>query len=103
MTLSYVTFWNEATVAARAPKNDIDTIRLLETGIPNSQLAEAALTSLKRHLWYLAEETVGLALFDDRIPSYEKKAMVKNLNRPEKPKPLKRLLLRLYHAIWRDL
>lgn len=46
-----------------------------------SQLARIALDKLLDHTWFLHEENVAFAFFDDRIPDYERKEMVENLKR----------------------
>lgn len=86
IALSYVKYWNEAMIARYAPKNDLDFMCHLQSGLPDPSLAEIALTALKRHLWYISEEMIGLSFFDERINSTEKSAMIENLKRPPKKK-----------------
>ena len=89
IALSYVRYWNEAMIARYAPKNDLDFMCLLQSGLPERNLAETALTAWKRHLWYVSEELVGLAFFDERVDNKEKITMIQNLKKH--PKGLKRL------------
>jgi hypothetical protein len=91
ITLSYVRYWNEAMIARYAAKNDLDFMHHLQSGLPDKSLAETALTAWKRHLWYVSEEMIGLAFFDERINSSEKSAMILNLKRPPNDKVMKRL------------
>src|SRR6218665_428062 len=37
---------------------------------------KAARSVLERHLWYLSDETVGLAMFSDRVTIEEKETLV---------------------------
>lgn len=39
-------------------------------------MSEAATVTFSRHLWYLSEELVGLALFDDRVSLHAKRQTV---------------------------
>lgn len=68
-------------IAAYASKSDLDFMKDLESGIPNPQLVNTALTAFKRHLWYLSEELSSLAFFDDWIGEEEKVAMLENLKK----------------------
>lgn len=91
VTLCYVRYWNESMIARYAPKNDLDFMCNLESGLPDRSLTEIALTAWKRHLWYVSEEMVGLAFLDKRVNLTEKTAMIQNLKRSPKMKALKRL------------
>src|SRR6218665_3284135 len=42
---------------------------------------KAARSVLERHLWYLSDETVGLAMFSDRVTIEEKETLVVGLRR----------------------
>ena len=64
---------------SHAPLNDLLFMRDLKLGIPSQRVADEALKAFKRHLWYISEELVVLSLFDDRIASSEKAAMVANM------------------------
>src|ERR1051325_9660732 len=78
-------------ISRYAPKNDLDFMCLLQSGLPERNLAETALTAWKRHLWYVSEELVGLVFFDERVDDTEKIAMIQNLKKPPKKQGLKRL------------
>lgn len=77
----YTRFWHEAPLAVRAPLNDLSFIRALST-FPNSKVATAGVKAMKRHLWFLSEELIGLTLFDDRVSHQQKQKIVDNLKRP---------------------
>jgi len=44
-----------------------------------SDIAKVALDKMLEHTWYLSEENVGFAFFDERISTNERNEMVKNL------------------------
>ena len=69
----YIRAWFDARNAASAPKNDLQLLQALHS------LNHAAYKTMSRHLWYLSEVNVGLALFDDNLDSSEKIAMVINM------------------------
>ena len=71
----YVRYWNEAMISAYAPKNDVDFIQAAQK-YDDQELAGAAARAMRRHLWDVAEELIGLALFDDRVTDDQKTVMV---------------------------
>ena len=59
----------------------MDLALLKELASDNNQaIRKVGTTALYRHLWYLSEVTVGLALFDDEVPNLEKSEMVHCMN-----------------------
>ncbi|KAG0729387.1 hypothetical protein GWK47_030410 [Chionoecetes opilio] len=57
----------------------------------NQAIRDAATKAFSRHLWYLSEVTVGLALFDEEVSIMEKREMVHRISTVkglEKPSPL---------------
>ncbi|KAK0045406.1 hypothetical protein Bpfe_025132 [Biomphalaria pfeifferi] len=81
VSLVYVKQWNEAPLAIRAPLNDIEFLSNLKT-YPNKTVASKAHEAFSRHLWFLSEHLVGIALLDDRVSASIKEKMVQNLLRP---------------------
>ena len=64
----YVPWWLACPLPASAPMNDIKLISVLDKyKTHNAQIATSALKALGDHkdMWYLTEELVPLALFDD--------------------------------------
>ena len=65
-----------APLSTAAPRHDIimwyDLQRYLDY---DRQIADAALSSVRRHLWYLCPELVVLALFHD-FTTYDEKQMI---------------------------
>ena len=75
----YVRAWFSANSAAAAPQTDLSLLKELASD-KNQAIRKVGTTSLSRHLWYLSEVTVGLALFDDEVPNQEKREMVHCMN-----------------------
>ena len=85
LSLFYTKAWLTCTDAANSPSNDLELMKKLlkaEASIeknPNSwpakflSLVKLAREKLEKHLGYLSERLVPLALFSDRVPSSEKK------------------------------
>ena len=75
--LLYTKAWMEAPLAAEAPGNDLalwnDLIKYQSIDL---DIGFAARKVMKNYLWYLAEETVGLALFSDKISTTEEAKIV---------------------------
>ncbi|KAG0714750.1 hypothetical protein GWK47_013533 [Chionoecetes opilio] len=81
----YAKYWNEAMIPSYAAKNDLDFItdvkRICDDGV-----ASVAERAMRRHLWYLSENLIGLAIFDDRISPEQKAEMVEGMKRPSTTK-----------------
>ncbi len=82
-------------IATVAPINDLkylSAMRLYREEV-NDEVGQAAVDSCQRHLWYLTEELVVLALFDEKYPSCIFRRMmalkVFNTNRPKTFPPRK--------------
>ena len=83
VAMVYMKYWNEATIAAHAPKNDKDFIQDI-ADYEDRSVAAVADRAMRRHLWYLSDDMVGLALFDERADEREKIAIVQAMKtRPE--------------------
>ena len=78
----YIPAWFSATCSAKAPRNDLHLYKALAKET-NKAISESGLKVLKRHMWYLSEITVGLALFDDELSLEEKRNAVTNLRNVE--------------------
>ena len=85
LPIVYVPVWFSCSDAISAPYNDLLLLKKLELykGV-DARLAESALKALKRHLWYLSEQLVGLSILCDDVPDMTKSAMVENLEGPPK-------------------
>jgi hypothetical protein len=75
--LLYTKVWIEAPLAAEAPRNDLNFwLNLKKYEAIDSEISIAARMVLERHLWYLSDELVGLALFSTEVTSIEKSEIV---------------------------
>ena len=77
VALLYAKYWHEDFLATKAQRNDQAFISRLML-FPNSLVANIALKAIKQHLWYLAEELVGLAFFDSDLDHETKMKMKMN-------------------------
>ena len=69
--------WAVANIAVKAPRGDINLLKKLESyRTINKKISKAALKKKACQLWFLAEELVGLALFDDELDNETKNKMV---------------------------
>jgi hypothetical protein len=59
----------------------------------NADIAKIALKKFEGHLWYLSEELIALAFFDDEVPLDTKCKMVSALDTPGIDNPLKRTIV----------
>lgn len=67
-TLLYTQAWAEAPLATEAALNDLMLwTKLKSYGKTDSELSDAVCTVLSRHLWYLSEDLVGMALFSAKV------------------------------------
>ena len=67
--------------------------QLLEYKKVNEQVASAALTTFRRHLWYLSEQLVGLAFFDNEVTDEIKVQMVSALTKEGRDNTCKRITI----------
>ena len=72
---SYTAAWFQAPFAAAAPATDLGFLKAL-VAYPDRSLSKAVVPVFMRHLWYLSERLVLVALFDDDVPLATKRAMV---------------------------
>lgn len=88
---TYLKAWFTAPLAASAPCNDFLFLnQLLQYHSVHPAISSATSTMFSRHLWYLSEELVCLALFDDNVTAENKARMVHALQRNVTYKPAKR-------------
>ena len=76
--------YTKAPEAAAAPQHDLQLLKDLTAYMDvNRDVAKAvSLTKLQRHLWYLSEELVALALFDPLVTVEEKRQILTSLHQP---------------------
>ncbi|GBN77423.1 hypothetical protein AVEN_254189-1 [Araneus ventricosus] len=77
--LLYTKAWNEAPLSTEALANDLQLWKdLKKIRVRNFEISKTSRDVFERHLWYLSDELVELAIFSDNIIS-EKKQTVSNL------------------------
>lgn len=75
-----------SSISSAAPLHDLNFwYDLKEYRRFDAQAADAALISVRRHLWYLSPELVIFSLFDDKVSAYEKKLMANAIVRIPRP------------------
>ncbi|GBP22025.1 hypothetical protein EVAR_18666_1 [Eumeta japonica] len=73
----YFKYWYQASVSSSAPRNDWQLLKdLIIFENINPALSKVALKKIIGHLWYLSEELVSFAFFDDEIALDTKQKMV---------------------------
>lgn len=76
----YLKAWFRCPIAAEAPFQDFNFMKTVSLDKAlNKDLVPLIVEKMSRHLWYLQEETVGLAFFDDSIPTIIKDEMRERL------------------------
>lgn len=80
-----------------APQNDLLFLeRLLKYSATNKIISDGAVQKLLRHLWYLNEEMICLALFDPSVCLDDKRAMLLSMkDNPGNDDPPKRITLQI--------
>ena len=85
----YLRCWIKASLAVEAPFNDFQLMGQL-LRYPEAKISSVTSKKLGLHLWYISEELVALALFDNRVPADMKKLMVAAMDKPAPDHPPKR-------------
>lgn len=74
----YIVSWFNAPIAIKSPHQDLNMAKnLYEFRSIHKKISDAATSTILRHLWYLSEELIGLALFDDTVSVEIKRQTVK--------------------------
>lgn len=80
--LLYSKAWTKAPLAAEAAAGDLELWNDLKNYEQiDNEVGQAARSVLERHLWYLSDETVGLALFSEQVTPEDKELLVYNLSK----------------------
>jgi len=89
----YVKAWITCPKATSAPANDLQFLKdLVSYEVIHPEISKTATKKFLNHLWYLSEELVGLALFDEAVDIEVKREIIqriKNSNESEE-QPAKR-------------
>lgn len=75
----YTKAWTEASTSVKAPLNDLQLLQSLSS-YKDKDVAKAAASKLRKHIWYLSEELVAMAMFDDRLSTTTKNAIAAKVN-----------------------
>ncbi|XP_076849024.1 beta-ureidopropionase isoform X1 [Brachyhypopomus gauderio] len=92
--LLYTKAWTLCPKPASAPANDLAFLKLIhQYANVNKGISTAAVKAFLRHLWYLSEELIILAFFDDGVNSNIKRNMITALQKAgsDETKPPKRI------------
>lgn len=80
----YVKAWFQAPSAIKAPRTDLEFIKdAIDYASIDEEISSLVVTKMTGHLWYLSQEAVGMAFFDDEIPINEKRRMLYALNKEQ--------------------
>ena len=91
LTKHYLFSWFTAKDASVAARKDLTLLKELALH-EDHMIKEVGTNAMNRHLWYLYEVTVGLALFDEGVTNNDKLKMVSNMNTVVgSPRPTPRL------------
>ena len=89
--LFYVEKWLRSSVGVDAPFNDLQLWHSLnDYRRYDSAVADAAITALERHLWYLTEECVVFSLFTNHVDDAERQQIARQLQRTAQPATFER-------------
>ena len=90
----YIKAWFRAPSAPSAPRVDLDLIKEIDKYKEQNQaVSQIAMKKILGHLWYLSEELIALAFFDDEVTDDTKRLMVNALRVPGTEHPLKRIVV----------
>ncbi|XP_025424087.1 uncharacterized protein LOC112693307 [Sipha flava] len=92
----YIKYWYTSSCGELAPNNDLNLLKELDHyKNSNKLIADAAIKSFSRHLWYLSETLIGLAFFDYKVCPEMKIRMVKSLEKKGAEFPLRRITIKM--------
>lgn len=79
LTRLFVPYWFGCVNPVDAPRQDLQFIQD-SIAYFDKRVSDALLHKIKNHLWYLSEETVALAFFDEKISLETRRKMARALN-----------------------
>lgn len=86
----YVKSWYTASVPHSAPRLDLQLLKsLVKYKESEEKIATNALKKLLNHLWYLSEQLIAFAFFDEDVPIEMKNKMREALENPSEPNNIK--------------
>lgn len=79
----YAKAWFQAPAVVMAPRLDLQFLKDLDSyKTDNAPVSAIALKKFMGHLWYLSDELVAFAFFDDKVSSETKRKMVRAMDVP---------------------
>lgn len=82
----YVEAWFGCTNALGAPKQDLDFLKSIRKySKTDAGISITVLKKFSNHLWYLSEEQIGLAFFDDHVSMKEKRLLCETFKSKSTP------------------
>ena len=78
VVLLYAKWWLTCSLAVAAPTNDLNLVKDI-LNWHDTEIAESAFKAFVNHLWYLTEEVVMIALWDDNTSVIVKEEMIQKL------------------------
>lgn len=92
----YVQAWFGCTNALGAPKQDLDFLQSIKKFSKiDADVSSTVLKKFKNHLWYLSEEPIGLAFFDDNVSIADKILLSKTFRTQYKPEGIRDFKLKI--------
>lgn len=80
VSVLYIQDWFSCKSAIQTPNNELKFIKnAIDYAKIDEEVSNKVLNKMSNHLWYLTDESLGLAFFDSSISIDEKKKMVKAL------------------------
>lgn len=76
----YVKLWFRCSNAIKAPYRDLTFLKTIFNDSKDPKTSTEVVRKFCKHLWYLGEESIALAFFDDDVPVELKRKMVTKLN-----------------------
>ena len=78
--LFYVPWWLAAARGIDSPVNDLEFWNDMKNYMTDDpEVADAAITALERHLWYVTEEMAPLSLFSEKVSNGEKSQIARQI------------------------
>lgn len=90
----YIKYWFQAASAIYSPRNDLQLIKDLNKYEEiDVTISKKAMKKFLGHLWYLSEELIAFAFFDENVSSETKRKMVDAMHNKGIEYPMKRISL----------
>ena len=81
--LYYIPYFLSASIGVDAPYNDLEFWNTMKS-FSDKEIADAAIMTQERHMWYITEELTPLCLFSDKLSHSEKGSIAKKILKMKK-------------------